>query len=62
MSGGRYAKPRLAGRGFARLLWWAVASFNYVIALEGASARLPLWPVAVDGAAGVVALLWGGTR
>ena len=59
MSGGRYAKPRLAGRGIARLLWWAVASYSYVIALEGASACLPLWPVAVDGARGFVALLWG---
>ena len=59
MSGGRYAKPRLAGRGFARLLWRAVAPFNYLVALAGASACLPFWPVAVDGARGLVALLWG---
>ena len=59
MSDDGYAKPRLAGRGLARVLWRAVARFNYLVALAGASACLPLWPVAMDGARGLVALLWG---
>ena len=56
----RHAKPRRAGRGFARLLWWAVASSQYRIGLEGANACLPFLPVAVDGAGIGAALLWGG--
>ena len=62
MSNVRNAKPGAGTPGFARSLCWWVATFNYVIALEGASTCLPLWPVAVDGAAGLVALLWGGPR
>ena len=60
MSDGRNAKPGAGPPGFARLLWRAVASFNYLMALAGASASITLWPVAVDGARGVVALLRGG--
>ena len=55
------AKPRLAGRG-KRSLWQWVAFVNYRFALEGASTCLPLWPVAVDGAGSVLALLWGGLQ
>ena len=62
MTDGRYAKPGAATPGFARLLWQALASFDYLVALAGASACFPLWPVAVDGAGGVVALLWGGLQ
>ena len=62
MSDGRNAKPGAGTPGFARLLWRAVASFNSLVALAGASACLPFWPVAVDGAGSVMALLWGGLR
>lgn len=57
--GSTYAKPRRQGRGFARLLWWAVASFLYRIGLSGANACGPFLPVAVDGAGYGAALLWG---
>ena len=62
MTYGTNAKPRLAGRGFARLLWSAVASFPYRIGLAGANACLPFLPVAVDGAGYGAALLWGGLQ
>lgn len=58
--GSTYAKPRRAGRGFARLLWWAVASFPYRIGLASANACLPFLPIALDGAGYGAALLWGG--
>ena len=59
MSDAGNAKPGAGTPGFARVLWRAAASFNYLMALAGASACLPLWPVSVDGARGVVALLRG---
>jgi hypothetical protein len=62
MTDGRYAKPRLWGRGFARSLWRAVASFNYLFGPEGASAYTLLSFVAVDGARSLTALLWEGAR
>ena len=62
MSDGRNAKPGAATPGFARSLCGWVASFNYLVAVAGASACLPFWPVAVDGAGSVMALLWGGLR
>ncbi len=54
------AKPGAGTPGFARLLWWAVASFPYRIGLAGANACLPFLPVALDGAGYGAALLWGG--
>ena len=62
MSNGRYAKPRREGRGFARSIWQPVAPFNYIVALARASDCIAILPVAVDGACGVFALLWGGVR
>ena len=62
MTYGTYAKPRLAGRGFARLLWSAFASFPYRSGLASANACLPFLPVALDGARHGVALLWGGLQ
>ena len=62
MSDGGYAKPGAGTPGFARRLWWAVAFSIYLMALAGASACLPFWPVAVDGTRGFVALLWGELR
>ncbi|MFZ5667406.1 MAG: hypothetical protein ACOY7L_19500 [Pseudomonadota bacterium] len=53
------AKPRRAGRGFARLLWWAFASFLYRNGLAGANACYPFLPFALDGAGYGAALLWG---
>jgi len=34
-----YAKPRLAGRGFAQSTWRLVASLSYSIGLAGATAQ-----------------------
>lgn len=62
MSNGRYAKPGAGTPGFTRLLWRAVASFNYLFGPAGASAYLPVAVVALDGARRVAALLWGGAR
>ena len=59
MTYGTYAKPRLAGRGFARLLWSAFASLPYRSGLASANACYPFSPVAVDGAGYGAALLWG---
>lgn len=50
MINGRYAKPRLAGRGFAQSTWWLVAFLSYRIGSAGANACLPFLPLAVDGA------------
>ena len=60
--GSTYTKPRRAGRGFARLLWYAVATFPYRIGLAGANACGPFLPVALDGAGYGAALLWGGLQ
>ena len=59
-NGGTYAKPRRAGRGFARLLSRAFASIPYRIGMAGANACLPFLPLIVDGAGHGAALLWGG--
>lgn len=61
-NGGTYAKPRLAGRGFAQSTWQLVAFLPYRIGLAGANACLPFLPVAVDGAGYGAALLWGGLQ
>ena len=47
-----YAKPRLAGRGFAQSTWRLVAFFHYYIEWAGANARLSFLPVVRDGATG----------
>lgn len=60
--GGKYAKPRRAGRGFARSAMELVAIPLYRIGLAGANACLPFLPVAVDGAGYGAALLWGGPQ
>ena len=60
--GSTNAKPRRAGRGFARLLWTAFASPLYRIWLAGANTCLPFLPVAMDGAGHGAALLWGGCQ
>ena len=57
--GSTYAKPRLAGRGFAQSTWRLVAIFPYRVGLAGANARLSILPVAVDGAANGATLFWG---
>ena len=61
-NGSTYAKPGDGTPGFARLLWWAVASSLYRIGLAGANACLPFLPVALDGAGYGAALLWGGLQ
>ena len=60
--GPRYAKPRLAGRGFAQSTWRLAAFFPYRIGLAGANACSPILPVALDGAGYGTALLWGGLQ
>ena len=60
IDGGTYAKPRRAGRGFARFAWRQLASSPYADGMAGAMARVPFRPVAVDGAAGVIAAFRGG--
>ena len=62
MSNVRNAKPGAGTPGFARVLWRAVARFNYLMALAGASACLPFWPVALDSSRGLAALFWGELR
>jgi len=57
-----YAKPGAGTPGFARLLWWAVATLPYRIGIAGAIACIPFPPDAVDGAGPGVALFWGGLR
>ncbi len=57
--GTTYAKPGAGTPGFARLLWWAVASVSYRIGLAGANDCFPFLPVALDGAGRGAALLWG---
>ena len=56
----RYAKPGAGTPGFARLLWWAVASFRYRIGTAGAIAVPLLLSLAAFGTGYGVALLWGG--
>lgn len=59
----RNAKPRRAGRGFARsALCRLVASPFYRIGLAGANTCLPFLPVTVDGARLGAALFWGGAQ
>ena len=60
--GPRYAKPRLAGRGFAQSTWRLVASLPYRIGLPGANARHPIPPFALAGDGHGAALLWGGLQ
>lgn len=57
-----YAKPRRAGRGFAKAcLQWIALAF-YRVGTASANARQPILPYALDGACAGVALLWGGAR
>lgn len=60
--GATYAKPGAGTPGFARLLWWAVATFTYRMGPASANACLPFLPVALDGAGCGLALLWGGLQ
>jgi hypothetical protein len=57
--GDTYAKPRLAGRGFAQSTCGLVASLSYRIGAAGANACLPFLPLAFDGTRYCAALLWG---
>ena len=61
-NGSRYAKPRLAGRGFAQSTWRLVAFPLYRIGMAVAIDCLPYLPFALVGAGYGAALLWGGTR
>ena len=56
------AKPGAGTPGFARLLWWAVATFPYRIGSAGANACLPFLPVAFDGAGYFATLFWGASQ
>lgn len=62
MNNGTYAKPGTGAPGFAQSTWQLVASFPYCIRLAGANARLPVLPIALDGAGHGAALLWGGLQ
>lgn len=54
------AKPRRAGRGFARSAVWAMLAVEaYRIGAPSANACLPFLPVAFDGTGLGEALLWG---
>jgi hypothetical protein len=53
------AKPGAGTPGFARLLWWAVATLPYGSGLAGANARHPFLPVPMGGAGCGAALLRG---
>lgn len=56
----KYAKPRRAGRGFARSVVWAMfADASYRIGTPSANACLSFLPVAFHGAGRGAALLWG---
>jgi len=59
MTNGKYAKPGAVTPGFARLLWRAVASVPYRFGLAIATNCVPLFPVAFDGAASLLAAFWG---
>ena len=55
------AKPRRAGRGFARSAFSRlVATLIYRIGTASANARLALLSLALGGARHSAALLWGG--
>lgn len=59
-NGDTNAKPRLAGRGFARSAVWALfAAVFYRIGTSSANACLPFSPVAFDGT-GLGAALFRG--
>lgn len=58
--GGTYAKPRLAGRGFAQSTWRLVAFLFYFIGLAGANAYGPIPALALAGSGCGATLLWGG--
>jgi hypothetical protein len=55
----RNAKPRRAGRGFARSSWYWIVFSHYHIGLAGANSSLPFLPIAVDCARLGAALFWG---
>ena len=57
---GRYAKPRLAGRGFTQSTGRLVAPPSYRNGIPGANASLPILPLGLPGAGDGNALLRGG--
>jgi len=54
------AKPRLAGRGFARSMRRFCIIYSYSIGPAGVNFYVPLLPFALDGARRGAALFWGG--
>jgi len=58
--GSTYAKRRGPARRLTQSTWRLVAFTFYRIGIAGANLVLPVLPVAFDGAACGVALLWGG--